>query len=126
LAFACHISSAFDYPQISLSFHFLKCRLSSTTHQLFLLTRVATKPEKDKLFQAMNWFELPLYGLMNQCLDNWIKYLHGKQVNRIMGRKGIYCPLRLKLIKTKRIFSGIIVVSAVYYFDNILLTKKAN
>ena len=43
-----------------------------------------------------------------------------------MGRKGIYCPLRLKLIKTKRIFSGIIVVSAVYYFDNILLTKKAN
>jgi hypothetical protein len=55
-----------------------------------------------------------------------------KQVNRIMGRNGIYCSLGFKLIKTEGInfgtnsyvFSGIIVVSAVYYFDNVLLTKK--
>jgi hypothetical protein len=50
LPFFCHISSDFNYPQISLSFQFLKCHLSSTTHQLFLLTHAATRPEKDKLF----------------------------------------------------------------------------
>jgi hypothetical protein len=54
LPFACHTSSAFDYLQISLSFHFLKRHLISTTHQLFLLTRVATIAVKDKLFQAIN------------------------------------------------------------------------
>jgi hypothetical protein len=76
--FTCHISSAFEYPKISLSFHFLKRRLSPTTHQQFLLTRVGTIAVKDKLFQAMKCFELPLYSLVNNCLDNWIKYLHGK------------------------------------------------
>ena len=44
-----------------------------------------------------------------------------------MARNGIYCPLEFKLIKNERInlgtnsyvFNGIIVASAVYYFDNV-------
>jgi hypothetical protein len=69
LSFPCHISPAFDCPQISLSFHFLKCCLSSTTHQRFLLTRVANS--QWKINYCKPWIDL-ICHYMVKWISAWI------------------------------------------------------